>query len=29
MFEIERARITAERHPRKIPSLELWQHDNA
>jgi hypothetical protein len=29
MFEIERARITAERHPRKIPSLEQWQHDNA
>jgi hypothetical protein len=28
MFEIERARITAERHPRKIPSLEQWQQDN-
>jgi hypothetical protein len=25
MFEIERARITAQRHPRKIPSLEEWQ----
>jgi hypothetical protein len=29
IFEIERARITADRHPRKIPSLEQWQHDNA
>jgi len=28
MFEIERARITAEQHPRKIRSLEQWQHDN-
>jgi hypothetical protein len=26
MFEIERARITAERYPKKIPSLERWQH---
>ena len=25
IFEIERARITVERHPRKIPSLEEWQ----
>jgi len=25
LFEIERARITAERHPGKIPSLEEWQ----
>ena len=25
IFEIERARITAERHPGKIPSLEQWQ----
>jgi hypothetical protein len=25
MFQIERARITAQRHPGKIPSLELWQ----
>ena len=25
MFEIERARITAERHPKKIPSFEQWQ----
>jgi len=24
MFEIERARITAQRHPGKIPSLEEW-----
>jgi hypothetical protein len=24
MFEIERARITAQRHPAKIPSLEEW-----
>jgi hypothetical protein len=29
MFEIERARITAERHPKKIPSLEQWKHDNS
>ena len=29
MFEIERARITAERHPRKIPSFEQWQRRNA
>jgi len=28
MFEIERARITAERHSRKIPSLEQWRQDN-
>jgi len=25
IFEIERARITAERHPKKIPSLDEWQ----
>ncbi len=29
MFEIERARITAERHPGKIPSLEEWQRRGA
>ena len=29
MFEIERARITAERHPRNIPSLEQWQRRSA
>jgi hypothetical protein len=29
MFEIERARITAQRHPRKIPSLEQWQRRSA
>jgi hypothetical protein len=25
MFEIERARVTIQRHPGKIPSLEEWQ----
>jgi len=29
IFEIERARITAERHPRQIPSLEEWQRRSA
>ena len=29
MFEIERARITAQRHPGKIPSLEEWQRRSA
>jgi len=29
MFEIERARITAQRHPGKIPSLEDWQRRSA
>ena len=29
MFEIERARITAERHPGKIPSFEEWQRRSA
>jgi hypothetical protein len=29
MFEIERARVTAQRHPRKIPSLEQWQRRSA
>ena len=29
MFEIERARITADRHPGKIPSFDQWQHRNA
>jgi len=29
MFEIERARITAQRHPGKIPPLEEWQHRSA
>ena len=29
MFEIERARITAQRHPGKIPSLEQWQRRSA
>ena len=29
MFEIERARITAERHPGNIPSLEEWQRRSA
>lgn len=29
MFEIERARITAQRHPGKIPSPEEWQRRNA
>ena len=29
MFEIERARVTAERHPKKIPSFEQWQRLNA
>ena len=28
MFEIERARITTERHPGKIPTYEQWQHRN-
>ena len=26
IFEIERARITAEQYPTKIPSFEQWQH---
>ena len=25
MFGIERARITAERHPRQVPSFETWK----
>jgi hypothetical protein len=29
IFEIERARITAQRHPGKIPSLEEWQRRGA
>jgi hypothetical protein len=29
MFEIERARITAQRHPGKIPSLDHWQRRSA
>jgi hypothetical protein len=29
MFEIERARITADRHPGNIPSLEDWQRRGA
>ena len=29
MFEIERARITAQRHPGKIPPLEDWQRRSA
>jgi len=29
LFEIERARITAERHPGKIPPLEEWQRRGA
>jgi len=29
MFEIERARITAQRHSGNIPSLEEWQRRNA
>ena len=29
IFEIERARITVERHPKKIPSLEQWQRHAA
>ena len=29
MFEIERARMTAERHPSKIPSFDQWQHRSA
>jgi hypothetical protein len=28
MFEIERARITVERHPGNIASFEQWQHRN-
>ncbi len=28
MFEIERARITAERHPGKIPTLDVWQQQS-
>jgi len=29
MFEIERARLTIERQPGKIPSLEEWQRRGA
>jgi hypothetical protein len=29
IFEIERARLTAQRHPGKIPSLEQWQRRSA
>jgi hypothetical protein len=29
IFEIERARITAQRHPSKIPSFEQWQRKAA
>jgi hypothetical protein len=29
MFEIERARLTAERHPKKIPAFEQWQQVDA
>jgi hypothetical protein len=28
MFEIERARITVERYPRKIFSFEQWRQAN-
>ncbi len=29
MFEIERARVTAERHPKKIASFDQWQRRSA